>query len=96
LTEVKKITDLAHVFEITTQVHVAGTNVIAAALHLEAAIPNFLIHEHHQKLLMPAYKELTVHDYQPVDGYFSVPELPGIGQELSKAAYERSDRHVVE
>jgi mandelate racemase len=76
---------------------VAGTNVIAAAaLHLEAVIPNFLIHEHHQKLLMPAYRELTVHDYQPVGGYLAVPELPGIGQELTKAAYERSDRYVVE
>jgi mandelate racemase len=97
LTEVKKITDLSHLYETTTHVHVAGTNVIAAAaLRLEAVIPNFLVHEHHQKLLMPADKEITVHDYQPVNGYFTVPELPGLGQESTPIAYERSDRFVIE
>jgi mandelate racemase len=96
LTETKKIADLANLYEITVQVHVAGTGVIAAAaLHLEAVIPNFIIHEHHQKLLMPGYKALCLHDYQPVNGYLTVPELPGIGQELTEAAYEKSDRVLI-
>lgn len=29
-----------------------------------------------------------MHDYQPVDGYISVPDLPGIGNELSDFALE--------
>jgi mandelate racemase len=96
LTETKKIADLANLYEITVQVHVAGSGVIAAAaLHLEAVIPNFIIHEHHQKLLMEGYKELCVHDYQPVNGYLSVPELPGIGQELTEAAYKKADRILI-
>jgi len=27
-----------------------------------------------------------VYDYQPVNGYFEIPELPGIGNELSEKA----------
>ena len=30
--------------------------------------------------------DLGTHDYQPVDGYCAVPELPGLGQELSEQA----------
>jgi mandelate racemase len=96
LTETKKIADLAALYEITVQVHVAGSGVIsAAALHLETVIPNFIIHEHHQKLLMPGYAELCLYDYQPVNGYLTVPELPGIGQELTEIAYKKADRILI-
>ncbi|HEY0207748.1 mandelate racemase/muconate lactonizing enzyme family protein [Acerihabitans sp.] len=96
LSEVKKISELAHIYESTVQVHIAGSGVIAAAaLHLEAAIPNFIIHEHHQKTLIPGYIELCEHNYQPVSGHFAVPELPGIGQELTKTAYQKADRITI-
>ena len=96
-TEFKKIVDLAHAYEVTVQAHVAGTGVAeAAALHAEAAIPNFVIHEHHQKTLLPEYRELVLHDYQPLDGYYEVPELPGIGQEITDEVYKQSDYFVVE
>ena len=92
----KKIVDMAHAYEVTVQAHVAGTGVAeAAALHAEAAIPNFCIHEHHQKTLLPEYQELVVYDYQPKDGYYTVPELPGIGQEITDAVYKQSDYVVV-
>ena len=96
-TEFKKIVDLAHAYEVTVQAHVAGTGVAeAAALHAEAAIPNFVIHEHHQKTLLPEYRELVLHDYQPRDGYYEVPELPGIGQEITDEVYKQSDYFVAE
>ena len=50
---------------------------------METAIPNFIIHEHHQCNLLPDHIKLCKYDYQPVNGYYTVPELPGIGQELS-------------
>ena len=94
--EFKKIVDTAHAYEITVQAHVAGTGVAeAASLHAEAAIPNFCIHEHHQKTLLPEYQELVVYDYQPQDGYYTVPELPGIGQEITDEVYKQSDYVVV-
>jgi galactonate dehydratase len=33
-------------------------------------------------------KELCVHDYQPMDGYIDVPDLPGIGNQLSEYALQ--------
>ena len=95
-TEFKKIADTAHAYEITVQAHVAGTGVAeAAALHAEAAIPNFVIHEHHQKTLLPEYRELVVHNYQPKEGYYEVPELPGLGQEITDEVYKQSDYILV-
>lgn len=97
ITEIKKICDMAHVYDVTVQVHVAGTAVAcAAALNVEAAIPNFCIHEHHQKALMPEYIQLCTENYQPVNGMMPVPELPGIGQDLTETAYKNSDLIVVE
>jgi mandelate racemase len=96
ISECKKISEMAHVYDITVQVHVAGTPIAkAAALHVETAIPNFCIHEHHQKALMPAYIELCKYDYQPVGGRYTVPELPGLGQDLTEKAYRNADRIII-
>ena len=95
--EFKKIADMAHTYEVTVQAHVAGTGVAeAVSLHVETAIPNFIIHEHHQKTLIPEYRELVQYDYQPVNGYYTVPELPGIGQKLTDEVYKQSDYVVVQ
>ena len=94
--EFKKIADIAHAYEVTVQAHVAGTGVAeAAALHAETAIPNFCIHEHHQKTLLPEYVELCVHNYQPVNGRYTVPELPGIGQDFTEIVFKDSDRILI-
>lgn len=94
--EGKKICDMAHVYEITAQAHVCGSPIAkAAALHLETAIPNFCIHEHHRIALVQGNVELCEYDYQPVNGRYTVPELPGIGQELTKRAYELADKVIV-
>ena len=87
ITEGRKISDLAETFGAQIQTHTCNTPIsVAAALHLEAAIPNFIIHEHHTNNTLKRCTELCVYDYQPVDGYFSVPDLPGIGNELSEKA----------
>ncbi len=84
ITEVKKIADLAYIHDAAVQVHICGTPIsVAAGLQVEAAIPNFVIHEHHQCNLLPDHIKLCRYDYQPVNGRYKVPELPGIGQELS-------------
>ncbi|MDR3348506.1 MAG: mandelate racemase/muconate lactonizing enzyme family protein [Acidaminococcales bacterium] len=96
LSEFKKIAELAHTFEITVQAHVAGTGVAeAAAIHAETAIPNFCIHEHHQKTLLPEYAELCEYNYQPAKGRYTAPELPGLGQEITAKVYEKSDRLLI-
>jgi L-alanine-DL-glutamate epimerase-like enolase superfamily enzyme len=90
ITEGKKICDYANLYDATVQIHVCGAPVsTAAALQLEAVIPNFIIHEHHTVALKQGMRELCVHDYQPVGGKYRVPELPGLGQELNDEAARR-------
>ncbi len=91
ITECKKICDLAHIFDASVQIHICGSPIsLAAALHVEAAIPNFLIHEHHVINKMNFIRELGKYDIYPENGYFTVPERPGIGQELSDYALQTS------
>lgn len=84
ITEGKKICDYANIYDATVQIHVCGGPVsTAASLQIEAVIPNFIIHEHHTYALKQEIRELCVHDYQPVNGQYKVPTLPGLAQELN-------------
>lgn len=84
ITEVKKICDMAYVYDVGVQIHVAGSHMMTpAALHLEAVIPNFLIHEHHVMSQWSDYIIFTNTTYNPVNGYFDIPDLPGVGIEWS-------------
>ncbi|KOA20830.1 D-galactonate dehydratase [Clostridium homopropionicum DSM 5847] len=97
VTEIKKICDMAHVYDIGVQVHTCASPLCTAvALQVEACIPNFVIHEHHVYNLQDFNKELCIYDYQPVNGEFTVPDLPGIGNELSEYALKHCDKVVVE
>jgi L-alanine-DL-glutamate epimerase-like enolase superfamily enzyme len=92
ITEAKKISDMAYAYDVSVQIHVCASPIsLAASLQLEAVIPNFCIHEHHIVNKASYNRELCVHDYQPVDGYMTIPELPGIGNELSEYALETAD-----
>ncbi len=92
ITEVKKICDMAYVYDVGVQIHVCASPIsVAAALQLEAVIPNFLIHEHHVINTSPANIQQCVYDYQPENGYFSIPDLPGLGNELSDYALSKAD-----
>ena len=92
LTEGKKICDMAHVYDIGVQVHCRGGPISpAAALQLEAVIPNFVIHELHASALIEDNIRLCKYDYVAKDGYFEVPDRPGIGQELTEEALENAE-----
>ncbi len=96
-TECKKICDAAHMYDIGIQIHVCGGPIAtAAALQLEAVIPNFVIHEHHVGAIQPICTQTCLYDYEPVNGRFKVPELPGIGQELTKEEMEKCRKVTVE
>lgn len=92
ITEVKKICDMAYVYDVSVQTHVCSSPIsVAASLQLEAVIPNFLIHEHHITNIDPTTIEECIYNYQPINGYFDIPNLPGIGNELSDYALSRAD-----
>ena len=48
-------------------------------------LPNFLIHEQHSYGIKQGLRDTCVYDYLPDDhGELTVPELPGIGQEITE------------
>ena len=88
--------DYANVYDITVQMHVCGSPIsTAAALQLEAVIPNFQIHEHHVNAIKRANRELCVPDYQPKNGQFAIPDLPGLGVELNETVFAKYPRVAV-
>ena len=88
---------MAYTFDVGVQIHACGSPLsTAAALQIEAAIPNFVIHEHHIYARTPQNRELCIYDYQPVNGKYEVPELPGLGNELSELAIQHSDRVTIQ
>ncbi|MFQ3236096.1 MAG: galactonate dehydratase [Paraglaciecola sp.] len=90
-TEAKKVCDYADVYDVRIQAHVCGGPVAtAASLHLETAIPNFLIHEHHTYAIKDWNRELCLQDPQPVNGFFEVTEVPGLGIDLNDDIVYRS------
>ncbi|AZO94572.1 mandelate racemase/muconate lactonizing enzyme family protein [Halocella sp. SP3-1] len=97
LTEGKKICDMAYTYDVSVQAHVCASPLsTVAALHLESVIPNFVIHEHHRINLCDYNKKLCIHDYQPKDGKYKVPELPGLGNEFSEFALTHCEKVTVE
>jgi L-alanine-DL-glutamate epimerase-like enolase superfamily enzyme len=87
ITETKKICDMANIYDASVQLHICGGPIAtAASLQVEAVIPNFLIHELHEGALKKDMRDLCTYDYMPVNGYYDVPDLPGIGQELTEKA----------
>lgn len=92
ITEGKKICDMAHVYDIGVQIHICGGPIAtAAALQLEAVIPNFVIHELHASALIDDNINLCKYNYQALNGYFEVPDRPGIGQELTDDAIKAAE-----
>lgn len=87
VTECMRIAQLAQLYDVSIQSHACNSPLsVAVALHVEAAIPNFIIHEHHLTNTFRVVKDMGLYEYEPVNSYVDVPQLPGIGQELSEKA----------
>jgi hypothetical protein len=41
-------------------------------------------------------KDLCIYDYQPVNGHFAIPELPGLGNEFSEKALTEGGKITVQ
>ena len=97
ITEAKKICDMANTYDVAVQAHACGSPISSTvALHLEAAIPNFIIHEHHLCFLHDYNRRLCVNDYQPERGRIKIPNLPGLGNEWSEEGLKNAIKVVVD
>ena len=92
ITEMKKICDMAHAYDVSIQAHVYSSQIsYVASLHLETAIPNFCIHEHHISSAGAYMLELGDWSVLPKDGFISAPDVPGIGVDLSEKALSEAN-----
>ncbi|HWP51703.1 MAG TPA: mandelate racemase/muconate lactonizing enzyme family protein [Clostridia bacterium] len=95
-TEVKKICDMAQAYDVSVQAHICASPLsTTAAIHLEAVIPNFVIHEHHIVNRITYNMGLTTVNEQPQNGYLLVPTAPGLGNEISEQAYRQAEEIAV-
>lgn len=86
ITEGLKIAILADAYQTPWAAHVSmGTMVhVAAALHLGAATPNFLVCEFHPHLNRMG-NDLLVNPIEPQNSYLPLPMGPGLGIEFDEA-----------
>ena len=83
--EGKKIADMAHAYDVWVQCHCCGSPVAtAAALNLETAIPNFIIHEFVSSSGFPENRALATPDLKVEKGRFRLGEEPGLGVLLNE------------
>ena len=84
ISEGRKICDMAHAYEVTIQGHVCGSPISThAAMHIETAIPNFQIHEHHINATCANNRHICQQDLQPRKGRLRAPDDPGLGLDLN-------------
>ncbi len=96
ISEAKKICDMAQIYDVLVQPHVCGGPISnAAALQIEAVIPNFCIHEHHVGNLTDFTRSLGAYEDQPVNGYITIPDRPGIGQDIPEKILNQCTKVVI-
>ena len=95
ISEGKKICDMAHMYDIKAQMHTCGSPVSqAAALQVEAAIPNLFMHEELFFDPEPELKGLCRRSCVAEHGFIEVCDEPGIGQELTEETINSAVRIV--
>jgi galactonate dehydratase len=96
LLETKKLAAWADVYYVTIAPHNVGGQInTAAALHLAACTTNFKIQEYFNDFADPWVRETAPGLPEVVDGYFALPEGPGLGVELDEEVIEAHPKRDV-
>jgi galactonate dehydratase len=84
LLETKKLAAWAEIYYVLVAPHnVGGPVSTAAALHFAASTPNFKIQEHFNDFTESWVKTSAPGNPEVVDGYFALPQGPGLGVKLN-------------
>ena len=90
IAETRKIAAWAEAYSVLVAPHnVGGAVSTAAALHVAACTPNFKIQEHFNDFAEAYVKDTAPGNPEVVDGFFGLPDGPGLGVELDRAALRR-------
>ena len=84
ISELKRVANMAEVYYMHIMPHCAiGPVAFTASLHVDAAVPNFLIQEQIDQGLGAG---LLTADWQVVDGHIELPTGPGLGIDIDEEA----------
>jgi galactonate dehydratase len=96
LLEVKKLAAWAENYYVLVAPHnVGGPVSTAAALHFAASTPNFKIQEHFNDFADAWVKSVAPGNPEVVDGYFALPQGPGLGVKFDEEAAQAHPRQPV-
>ena len=88
ITQTRRLAAWADVYNVLIAPHnVGGPVSTAAALHMAACTPNFMIQEHFNDFADSWVKAAAPGVPEVVDGYFALPDKPGLGVELNEALF---------
>ena len=96
LLETKKLAAWAETYYMLLAPHnVGGPVSTAAALHLAAATPNFKIQEHFNDFAEDWVKAAAPGNPEVVDGFFALPQGPGLGVTLDEEVFRQHPRQQI-
>ncbi len=88
IAQTRRLAAWADVYNVLVAPHnVGGPVSTAAALHVAACTPNFMIQEHFNDFSDAWVKAAAPGVPEVVDGYFALPDKPGLGVELNEALF---------
>jgi galactonate dehydratase len=94
ISELKKVANMAEVYYVHMMPHSAiGPVAFSACLHVDAAVPNFLIQEQIDQGLGEG---VLRQPWQVRDGHIELPVQPGLGFEIDERALEQEARYQEE
>jgi galactonate dehydratase len=95
ISEMKRIANMAEVYYVHIMPHCAiGPVALTACLHVDAAVPNFLI----QELVGPdrLFPDLIQTAWTIADGHIALPTVPGLGIEVDEREAARMTAYTEE
>jgi galactonate dehydratase len=96
LLNTKKLAAWADAYYVLIAPHnVGGPVSTAAALHFAACTTNFKIQEHFNDFCEPYVKEAAPGNPEVIDGYFALPQGPGLGVTLNEDVLQAHPRQNV-
>ncbi|MBN8617592.1 MAG: mandelate racemase/muconate lactonizing enzyme family protein [Anaerolineae bacterium] len=88
ITQTRRLAAWADVYNVLIAPHnVGGPVSTAAALHMAACTPNFMIQEHFNDFADSWVKQAAPGVPEVVDGYFTLPDKPGLGVEIDESIF---------
>ncbi len=92
ISEARKISDMADTYKIPTSPHTGGGPILwLASIHVATSLTNFYIMESVYHLYNDLFPHFLQDVPQPVDGFVTAPERPGLGVELREEVLRNGD-----